>query len=183
VVNGVVGLDDPVAGAVAHGAITTAISDAFPAPSAAHLAITNDEAKLQIQGTIRASIAAGYYKSGLLSNVPLPADISAGGHLANYAQLKEGERPQADYLDWTNSLYRSGQLTKSGLIRRYFANVSPHAYVDADGGLKSYAQLGHAAQDDFVNLRVALEGSKEWGPRMHRAIASGEKIASRKCGR
>jgi hypothetical protein len=123
--NGVVAIGDPIADAALHTGIGATIDHAFPGPDVHDVVAKNYDAKLAIGSSLRASIAAGYYKHGLITTPPPSSIVTGGNQLVSYGGLDHDPIAKSQFDDWMGS--------------QPVVDVAGHAY---DAAQNSFDALG-----------------------------------------
>jgi hypothetical protein len=117
-INDAIAVDNPLASAIVHGGVSSAIDSAFPGPDVSHVITDNSDAKALMTNSLHASIVGSYYEHGQLSADALPpASIMPDGQLASYGDVHGQAR--WDYNGWIND---NPQVEK--VTRQAFAEVS-----------------------------------------------------------
>lgn len=88
VVDGVVQIENPVAGAAAHSLIDRGFADAFPGPSIDHVVEDSTRARSLMTNSLRAAVVTGYYNHGYMAHVDAPHGLADDGKLVSYGSLK-----------------------------------------------------------------------------------------------
>jgi hypothetical protein len=88
VVDGVVRIENPVAGAAAHSLIDKGFEDAFPGPSIEHVVEDDTRARSLMTNAFRAAVVTGYYDHGHMAHVEPPHGLASDGKLVSYGSLK-----------------------------------------------------------------------------------------------
>jgi FHA domain len=114
-VNDAIAVDNPLASAIVHNGVDSAIDSAFPGPDVSHLITDNSDAKALMTNALHASIVGGYYENGQLSATDAlpPASIAPGGQLASYGDVHGDAR--WDYDEWINGNSHVEQVSRQAL--------------------------------------------------------------------
>jgi hypothetical protein len=114
-INDTIAIENPLASAVVHTGVDSAVDHAFPGPDASHMIVQNADAKAVMTNSLHASIVGGYYEHGYLSDHDArpPHSIAPGGRLISYGDVSGDTR--WDYEGWMNGNSHVEQVARPAL--------------------------------------------------------------------
>ena len=115
VVNDTIAIENPLASAVVHTGVDSAIDHAFPGPSPGVLMSDNTEAKALLTNSLHAAIVGGYYEAGYLGDDDArpPSTIVPHGKLISYGDARGDAR--WDYEGWMNGNSHVEQVSRQAM--------------------------------------------------------------------